>query len=60
MRITNRSRHRLRSNVRAGKLALLVGKYVTVDTPIPSVLRPGTVDVVTCRYALPYLQYERC
>lgn len=27
--------------------------------PIPSALRPRTVDVVTCRYALPYLQHER-
>ncbi|WP_331765323.1 class I SAM-dependent methyltransferase (plasmid) [Streptomyces sp. NBC_01384] len=27
--------------------------------PIPRTLRPGTVDLVTCRYALPYLAYAR-
>lgn len=32
MRITSRRRHRPRSNVRPGKLTLLVGNNVTVDT----------------------------
>lgn len=34
--------------------------YWDIDgDPIHHNLRPGSVDLVTCRYSLPYLQYER-
>lgn len=38
---------------------LTYGRWDIDGEPIPSDLRPGAVDVATCRYALPYLQYER-
>jgi ubiquinone/menaquinone biosynthesis C-methylase UbiE len=38
---------------------LTYARWDITAEPIPPALKPASLDLVTCRYALPYLDYER-
>jgi SAM-dependent methyltransferase len=49
----------LRQATAAGVATLTYAHWDIDGDPIHHSLQPGSADLVTCRYALPYLQYER-
>jgi SAM-dependent methyltransferase len=49
----------LRQAMAAGVADVTYAHWDIDGDPIHHSLQPGSADLVTCRYALPYLQYER-